>query len=816
MKAESLMKNTYEAKPKISIIIPVFNVEKHLEACLGSVMRQTYENIEIICVNDASTDNSLKICEALAAQDTRIRVINFYENSSANQARKTGVLTSTGDVIMFLDGDDELLPIACDTVAKSMTLEQPDVLHFGARVINKSGVPDSRIQWNQKKIAPYLDDITGDLIEACFEKNRFFFTLWNKAFKGSLARKAFSYIKDGKFPRAQDLYATFILLYFSKTYKGISNILLNYNFGNGITGRNRYDLTSFKRFCEASKVAEAINDFVDLEKKYKEYGSIVNRIRKDLLNDTLTQWMSHLEPKDKAAGFNLLTQYWGVEEIVSLMYDKNLSEKNKFSLERIASAISGSEALCCQVKSNLHIKTDKTIGIFYHRYYGGGVQRVISLLIPLFSRLGWKIVLITEEHEPDKEFPLPDNISRAFIPPHKNGKDFKTRAFALGDILRKLNIDVLNYHASSYKDCLFDLIVTKLLGCKFIFTRHELAFSSFLNNSDNLVWHQAVYSLADKITVLSRMDEQYYNIMGVPAVFIPNPKPNLKCLPSNVSVTSQIVLWVGRFDFIQKQCQEPLEIMSEIVRIMPHTKLVMLGDNWSQDARERLRNRINDLGLQNNIELHGYTPYPEKYYSNATCLLVTSAWESYGMVIEESRAFSLPVVMYEMPYLELLQSGKGFIAVKQLDRPAAANAIIQLLKNKELREQLGRDAQAELIARTDALAEQRWKETLNFETQASQSVATLDQKYLRLLMENALFLYSRGLSRQSSKKALIDDKNEKLNLARCLIDQTSLHTQPIHKNNPENINLKSLIDRKNKTGNIGAIDFLIQREIRKM
>ena len=89
---------------KVSIIIPVYNSSKYLKECINSVIKQTYKNLEIIIVNDKSTDNSLEIINSFS--DKRIIVINLEKNSGVSIARNKGVEASTGDYICFLDSDD--------------------------------------------------------------------------------------------------------------------------------------------------------------------------------------------------------------------------------------------------------------------------------------------------------------------------------------------------------------------------------------------------------------------------------------------------------------------------------------------------------------------------------------------------------------------------------------------------------------------------------------------------------------------------------------------------------------------------------------
>lgn len=90
---------------KISVIIPVYNCEKYLQQCLDSVILQTYENLEIICVNDGSKDKSLKILQKYAKNDSRIKIIT-QTNQGQSTARNAGLKQATGDYISFVDADD--------------------------------------------------------------------------------------------------------------------------------------------------------------------------------------------------------------------------------------------------------------------------------------------------------------------------------------------------------------------------------------------------------------------------------------------------------------------------------------------------------------------------------------------------------------------------------------------------------------------------------------------------------------------------------------------------------------------------------------
>ena len=105
--------------PMISVIVPVYNVSKYLDRCMQSLVDQTYRNLEIILVDDGSTDNSGVLCDLWAEKDSRIRVIH-RKNNGLSQARNTGLDAATGEYITFVDSDDILSPHLCQVLYNSM------------------------------------------------------------------------------------------------------------------------------------------------------------------------------------------------------------------------------------------------------------------------------------------------------------------------------------------------------------------------------------------------------------------------------------------------------------------------------------------------------------------------------------------------------------------------------------------------------------------------------------------------------------------------------------------------------------------------
>ena len=115
---------------KLSIIIPVYNVEQYLQNCVQSVLTQTYQDLQVILVDDGSTDSSGILCDQLAQQDSRIQVVHKV-NGGLSDARNAGLKVATGDYVAFLDSDDVyLLPDGIEQMMQVITTDKPDLLLF--------------------------------------------------------------------------------------------------------------------------------------------------------------------------------------------------------------------------------------------------------------------------------------------------------------------------------------------------------------------------------------------------------------------------------------------------------------------------------------------------------------------------------------------------------------------------------------------------------------------------------------------------------------------------------------------------------------
>lgn len=179
----------------ISIIVPVYNVYMYLDRCISSLVKQTYSHIEIILVNDGSTDDSGKICQKWAEKDNRIRVIN-KANGGLSDARNTGIIASNGRYIGFVDSDDYVKENMYEMLINLIRKYDADISRcgyvdiYGGRILNESGVPYKEYSLNADEF--YIESVSG--------KNGNCVGVCNKLYKreifGSICFKKGMYVED--------------------------------------------------------------------------------------------------------------------------------------------------------------------------------------------------------------------------------------------------------------------------------------------------------------------------------------------------------------------------------------------------------------------------------------------------------------------------------------------------------------------------------------------------------------------------------------------------------------------------------------------
>ena len=182
---------------KITVIVPVYNTENYIEKCINSITGQTYKELEIIVVNDGSTDNSLKILEKLQSKDNRIKIIN-QENKGVSAARNKGLDNATGEYIAFVDSDDYLDKNMYEKLVSYMEEANADLVSARAFIIDRANKPGENDYNN------YIDTFTSqEQILKAYADAFLTIAVWDKLFtKKAIGNTRFDstvFCEDAKF-----------------------------------------------------------------------------------------------------------------------------------------------------------------------------------------------------------------------------------------------------------------------------------------------------------------------------------------------------------------------------------------------------------------------------------------------------------------------------------------------------------------------------------------------------------------------------------------------------------------------------------------
>lgn len=230
--------------PLISVIIPVYGVEKYIAQCLESVINQTYDNLEIIVVNDGTKDRSAEIAKEYAAKDNRIKVYDF-DNGGASAARNRGIKLAKGEYIAFLDSDDWIEGQMYEKLVNEAIKSNADIVKCGFKS-------------NKEKVG-VLNKIerSGNQNIDLFFNGILWVVLWNAIYKADIVKKVI-------FPENvrcfEDNYASALYLFLSKKVSTIDSYEYNYR-DNAVGISKKVDDKAFDRILVMNQLREKLYEY---------------------------------------------------------------------------------------------------------------------------------------------------------------------------------------------------------------------------------------------------------------------------------------------------------------------------------------------------------------------------------------------------------------------------------------------------------------------------------------------------------------------------------------------------------------------------
>ncbi len=752
---------------KVSVIIICHNDQEHILDAIRSAQQQTERDIEIICVDDGSTDSSLALMQQKKEEDPRIRIIS-KEQGGTFSARYAGIQIAQAEFFMFLDSDDRLNEQAVQILVREIAERKADILEFGADIFydEKQTPAPNTIKYFQSHFVPNrpfpAQDHGEALLKACFEDRIIEWFVWNKLYKTSLIRLATKHYNGEWINNAEDALITLLVLFCAEKYDRLDTNLYQYRIGGGMStkgGKLGSDADIKNASQEWNIIACSENWLRLLSEELNKPFPPLQRFHEMIAGDCFRFLLSRCLPGRRndllSCTLDVISREQFFDELRDYVYDRRMA-----SPEMALEALRGSEIIKAAPRP-IH-----TIAMYYPRLYNGGVEKVIARLSEILHDAGYRLLIVTENAPDPRDYPLPPGTLRAFVP--QRFQHISEREKEWKRILAEHEVDCVIYHGWADSHLVPDSFSIKSLRIPLIVYIHESVSEAYWRPERK--WNQRGlgFALADCVIALSRVDCAWWKALGLPVCQMINPMPFDaldRITPSDLKTKE--ALWVGRLDDL-KQYQEAFDIADLVHARCPDFVLRVIGSAETEAEMTRISDSLKKSGRDQYILLEGFQTNVAPYYQNATIYLCTSKTEGFSMTIAESKAYGIPLVSYDLPNLDFFRPPRGMICVPQQDRSAAASGILALLNDEDLRSRLGREARESIEPFFRVSLGEKWKQLLEKLSQAPWNAEDSRDE-----LTQSIHIVMKSLEERSS----LEEANTELRIASITREMQKMNTE---------------------------------------
>ena len=594
--------------PKISIIVPVYNVEKYINKCLESLINQTMQDIEIIIVNDGSKDGSEKIVEKYVKEYHS--KIKYYEkkNGGLSSARNYGLEYATGEYIAFLDSDDfvekemyeEMYELAKKEDAEMVECDFIWEWDYGKKVFDK------RREYKNK--------------EDMMKKPRV--VAWNKIFKREIINKTKTRFLEGLVYEDMD--------FFYKIIPYINKIsYLNKYFVHYIQREDSLSNTQTEKTEDIFKILENIFDFYKEKNIYNQYKKELKYMsRRILLGSSMKRILkikdAHLRRKMLLKTVIYLLRFGYKKDFINKkIIDRNNKLKICFGITKLD--IGGAERVLVDITNELSNEYDITI---FTIYGGGELEKELNpniKRINLYKQEKKKVfipiyVLLCGKFIYNKYLKAHFNIDIAFL------EGPITRIFCYKGNNKKIawihnDIDKVfgNDYKSKIKKYIDKWVYKKYDNIIFVSEQNKKAFEDVYGNISD---RKIIYNYLNKKRVLNLSNEK------------------IKSLSKNFEYKKTFVA-VSRL-VQQKAIDRLIRVHKRLIDEGLKHQIYVIGEG---EEKEKLDELIKELEVEDTFIFLGKKINPYPYIKSADFFVLLSYFEGYGMVLEEAKILNRPILV---------------------------------------------------------------------------------------------------------------------------------------------------------------------------
>lgn len=653
-------------QPLVSLIIASYNNGIYLEKCLRSAIGQTLKNIEIIVVDDASSDESPAIINRFAVNDPRIRTIYSEKNESTFMSRKKGVLAATGRYIMFMDSDDFLVDNACEIAYKTISGGY-DVVLFGINLINMSHNRNSDIKRFNDDINKYTSKeyVNDEIREAIFITRNISWNLWNKIYLREICFHAYNKIGNDFLLGAEDVVAILGIVYYARTLYAIKDRLYNWVIGSGIS-TSVDKVKNLRYLFQMAKTDTALSNYAD-DYKLNINLSFLNAYH---CKNAINKLLLYVNNEDINDYFMKIADIFGISLVIDSIC--NLNSKELLGLVKKISNF----VIDYKCKYDIY-------GIYCPIIKKEDIStiNIIKSLLNFARCMNKEIILFTVKLPNDgAEFPDWVKVVNINIP-GCTGNEIKNHSKRLKAAIGNNSVDIMFYIDIYRPSLVMDIIMLHYCQIPVILNLAQDFKYTFIQPSGIYYDERdAVCVCADATICSSELCESYLKMRGVNAWHISLPASEIARF--QLLEPPQKIALLGNLSHPFAQIFQSLQVLKKVIGRMPWVQAIFIGTLGNDTQCNAFYEKVHELGLEGQIIVTGSSEDADSFLRKCGVLLSTSYWDSYALPERMAQAAGLPCVMYDIP-IERDMYNESIISVSQGDYEGAADTICDLLSDSK-------------------------------------------------------------------------------------------------------------------------------------
>ncbi|UGS26391.1 glycosyltransferase [Microbacterium resistens] len=670
--------------PDITIVVPLHNDEAWVRDAIRSALDQTWTSLEVICVDDASTDGTCAAVEQVQQTDARVRLFRQESNRTAYQARKLGVEQARGSYVLFLDGDDRLSSDAVEVAYTLARQNNADLVGFGVEVVSEDGAHPGRFA---SDLQPTHSELVGDeILQGLFPTGKVAQGhLWRYLWSTDLLRAAYGAL-DGELelPRANDIPISFLGAVMANHYVSTRKKLYQYYWRRGVSGLASETADAFDFYLGAMDSIDAVGVALDASglrrSDVDDLDAIYDSARLSMIQVLLRRCEGTVD-----------------RELRELCVRKLVDRVGKVDAVR-AAALFFSQALLMLARDDMgpiepRRRPPQVVMLTTGNLDIGGVQGVLAAQAKILRDAGYEVIVVVQSLG-DTASLLPESVPVL----QWTGRNRAEKMSHYLRICSEYNVDVIiDHHVLYNENWPFYALAARAQGIPTIGWLHNFALRSLYDSTTRGSFLVERLAILANVVVLSKADVAFWKSHGIERVtYLPNPpSPWLEAngvvrTPRRWDGGVLRLVWWGRLQQHTKRVLDFVDVAEELNRRSIDFHLTIIGPDSADATADQLRASMRARELDSRVTITGPLRGQDltDALNDAHVYVSLSGIEGYPLTLIEAQALGMPVVMYELPWLAVLDGNKGVRSVPQKDTRALAEQLESIIADPSVYSQL--------------------------------------------------------------------------------------------------------------------------------